>query len=569
MIIARLTQQLLNQTILGAQAALWESKAEGAPSPKKPNRKFKYLTLEPRVMFDAAMADTAEHVQHDINDAMVYKPRIEDHSLFDALAEPVVADVPVVLQVEVAFIDDSLPDLETLIADLGPNVEIHLINSQADGIDQIADVLAGRSDIAALHILSHGEAGVLHVGNGLLTAETMRSHYANELAVIRSALSENADLLIYGCDFAAGDAGRAAAQALADATGADVAASEDLTGSADLGGDWVLEDRTGAIEARILDARDWHGILAPLNIAISSAPAVFTSAGVPATTVVAGGYAIWSNAGTIGSTAIDLRATVVSITASNLSFITQGDDASIVLNSPGDVVVKWEIFAAGTNIPAVGSPNFNIVDVDGAGGVPNSREIVIPQLNGLTSYTLDAITHEVVSISAAGVNVSGTQNETANPPVSISQVQFSWQNVSTWTVKYSLNGTSGFGNAVFRHDGNGSFAFTTPNTVSLLAVDLDANNSTLATGADYQGNYLVGAAGVRIADVDATIVQNAALGANLGKATIVLTNAQLGDVLTIGALPGGLTSSIDTSVAGKITVTLTGSTTVANYQTAL
>jgi VCBS repeat-containing protein len=58
--------------------------------------------------------------------------------------------------------------------------------------------------------------------------------------------------------------------------------------------------------------------------------------------------------------------------------------------------------------------------------------------------------------------------------------------------------------------------------------------------------------------------------ANLDGLTVVLTNAQAGDALSIaGALPGGISSSVDTSVAGQVTVRLTNSASLADYQTAL
>ena len=53
-----------------------------------------------------------------------------------------------------------------------------------------------------------------------------------------AALTADADILIYGCNVAQSDAGRSLIDALARLTGADVAASDDLTGHADLGGDW-------------------------------------------------------------------------------------------------------------------------------------------------------------------------------------------------------------------------------------------------------------------------------------------------------------------------------------------
>ena len=49
-------------------------------------------------------------------------------------------------------------------------------------------------------------------------------------------------------------------------TGADVAASEDLTGAAAKGGDWELEFQEGAIESRIAASDaivQWRGLLAP------------------------------------------------------------------------------------------------------------------------------------------------------------------------------------------------------------------------------------------------------------------------------------------------------------------
>jgi hypothetical protein len=67
--------------------------------------------------------------------------------------------------------------------------------------------------------------------------------------------------------------------------------------------------------------------------------------------------------------------------------------------------------------------------------------------------------------------------------------------------------------------------------------------------------------GPLITDIDST---------NLQSAKFVLTNAKPGDALSIsGSLPGGISSSTDLSVAGVITLNLTGSATLAAYQTAV
>ena len=69
-------------------------------------------------------------------------------------------------------------------------------------------------------------------------------------------------------------------------------------------------------------------------------------------------------------------------------------------------------------------------------------------------------------------------------------------------------------------------------------------------------------AGIPIADTDISItdVDNT----TLTSATITLTNPQLGDVLTVGTLPAGITAT----VIGNV-VTLSGSSSLANYQSAI
>ena len=150
---------------------------------------------------------------------------------------------------EIVFIDSQLADRETLLKGLAPDAEAILLDADRDGVEQIAEALQGRSGIDAVHILSHGEAASLRIGTATLDAGTITGRYAAALAGLRSALAPDADLLIYGCDFAGGETGARAVALLSEATGADVAASVDPTGATALGGDWDLEMRTGAVEA--------------------------------------------------------------------------------------------------------------------------------------------------------------------------------------------------------------------------------------------------------------------------------------------------------------------------------
>jgi hypothetical protein len=76
----------------------------------------------------------------------------------------------------------------------------------------------------------------------------------------------------------------------------------------------------------------------------------------------------------------------------------------------------------------------------------------------------------------------------------------------------------------------------------------------------------VAGSAVAIGDTDTTITDSD--DANMASAVIVLVNPQSGDLLSVGVLPNGI-SSTTSNVGGVITVTLSGSATKADYQTAI
>ncbi|QOY92914.1 DUF4347 domain-containing protein [Massilia sp. UMI-21] len=164
---------------------------------------------------------------------------------------------------EIAFVNGNLADLQTLIAGMRPDIEIILLDPAGDGLAQIARTLAGRADLDAIHLIGHGASGLLALGDLTLDAAYLKQH-ADVLADIGAALAEDGDILLYGCDTGAGSAGAQFLQTLAQATGADVAASDDATGGAAAGGDWKLEVTAGQVDsaAAIADGAAWSPILA-------------------------------------------------------------------------------------------------------------------------------------------------------------------------------------------------------------------------------------------------------------------------------------------------------------------
>jgi hypothetical protein len=146
------------------------------------------------------------------------------------------------------FIDPTVDDLPNLLSGVTTGTEVHILNTSQDAVTQITNILLGREGISSIHIVSHGEAGGLDFGTGKLNLNDLPT-FASQIQSWKKALTNDADILLYGCDVAEGELGQAFVKILSHLTGADVAASEDLTGSAELGGDWNLEFQTGSIEA--------------------------------------------------------------------------------------------------------------------------------------------------------------------------------------------------------------------------------------------------------------------------------------------------------------------------------
>jgi Ca2+-binding RTX toxin-like protein len=161
---------------------------------------------------------------------------------------------------QIVFIDGSLQDIENILAGLAPGMQVVVLDPMRDGLVQIATALAGQSGLSAIHIISHGAAGQLQLGNAGITGANL-ADYEAQLSAIGAALSTNGDLLLYGCDVAFGEIGQAFIESLAALTGADVAASTDLTGAAFLNGDWVLEASVGSIETGSIAVADYSATL--------------------------------------------------------------------------------------------------------------------------------------------------------------------------------------------------------------------------------------------------------------------------------------------------------------------
>lgn len=87
-------------------------------------------------------------------------------------------------------------------------METIVIGVGDDPIVRIQEALAG-GRVASLQIVAHGEAGSLTLGRDRLTVASLEGATADAVAAWKSSFTEDADILLLGCDIGQGGAGAA------------------------------------------------------------------------------------------------------------------------------------------------------------------------------------------------------------------------------------------------------------------------------------------------------------------------------------------------------------------------
>ncbi|HEY4541034.1 MAG TPA: DUF4347 domain-containing protein, partial [Noviherbaspirillum sp.] len=214
--------------------------------------------------FAAFMQDRPAASQVVIVDAGIPDVDKVVQGIADALATGDDTQDPSAVSEDAESADVVLPSVNT--SSEGPQVrwlrqngvDIIVLDARYDGIEQIGSILSSYQNLDAVQVLSHGDSGALQLGTSQLNGENLQDHAA-QVQAWGAALRSGGDILLYGCDVAQGAYGVNFVQSLAQLTGADVAASDNATGDAAKGGNWLLEHATGNIEAQTvrLQAYSW------------------------------------------------------------------------------------------------------------------------------------------------------------------------------------------------------------------------------------------------------------------------------------------------------------------------
>ncbi len=164
---------------------------------------------------------------------------------------------------ELLVINSSVADKDAILAERKPNQDVLILENGGDALEQINDYLdanAADGKYSAIHFVTHGGEGFITLAGEVMQAENTDTA---AWAEIGEHLTEDGDLMFYGCDTAATAEGQALLHKIAGAAGADVAASTDTTG---ISGDWDLEFSVGDIETENLSVENYNHDLATFAV---------------------------------------------------------------------------------------------------------------------------------------------------------------------------------------------------------------------------------------------------------------------------------------------------------------
>ena len=167
------------------------------------------------------------------------------------------------LKTAIAFIDPRVEHPEILEAGVRSHVAAVRLDPFRPGLEQIDAVLTRHPGIREIHIVSHGEPGRFQLGSEWVDEIALETHQTM-LNRWREFLSNDAEILVYGCRVAATETGMAVVEKLHCQTGASVAASRQVIGR----GNWSLEATAGKIDTTppfsTIVCRNYSGQLAHL-----------------------------------------------------------------------------------------------------------------------------------------------------------------------------------------------------------------------------------------------------------------------------------------------------------------
>ena len=153
--------------------------------------------------------------------------------------------------VELILMAADVDAAETLFPASARHADLVMLDPAKPGLEQITEILAGYRNVTAIHLVTHGKAGAIKLGDQWIDAAVLQNSQP-QLSLWKQSLTQDAEVLIYGCDAGQGQRGERFVSTLASLLDRDVCASVDRTGSESNGANWNLELAVGAIQTPLI-----------------------------------------------------------------------------------------------------------------------------------------------------------------------------------------------------------------------------------------------------------------------------------------------------------------------------
>lgn len=135
---------------------------------KKQPEILRYEELEQRVLFSADVVpglDTAA-----VEEQVIEQDVGSDAQTEREAAPETVEQTPEEARSELVLVNENVADYEQLVTDLQGSdnnriMEVVVLESDRDGIEQVSEILSERSDLAVVHVISHGADGQINLGD--------------------------------------------------------------------------------------------------------------------------------------------------------------------------------------------------------------------------------------------------------------------------------------------------------------------------------------------------------------------------------------------------------------------
>jgi hypothetical protein len=106
----------------------------------------------------------------------------------------------------VVIVDPTLPSLALLLEQLHLSSKVVYMDPAANPLAFILSAVEAHAPVSSLHVISEGKSGQLMLAGASVTTMMLEDHW-EVLSSWKDQFTPHADVLLYGCEIAKGEAG--------------------------------------------------------------------------------------------------------------------------------------------------------------------------------------------------------------------------------------------------------------------------------------------------------------------------------------------------------------------------